>query len=277
MDKESLKKELENKKKQNRLTQKKAMIVFFVIAVIFAVAYAVITIAESGWFFGEEEITPEGYEFYPVQDYEYDIMTNSAYLALLKRPLISLSDGATGVTDSLDPEEYDKKGDAVALLTKLVIAIQQGDAETYNSCFSEKYTAVSGTKYRFTMQQVYDVIITKYSEVKTGSKVTATYGLKYKIRQNNGSLRLDMGSDCYREQIIVMTDDNTAKELKIDSVTTSTSEPTTRTVTYGWRIAAVAVGAVITVGGVCVLAVFCVRKLVKKNDLEISDEEASGN
>lgn len=277
MDKESLQKELENKKEQNRLTQKKAIIICIVIAVVFAVLYAVISIAESGWFYGEEEITPDGYEFYPVQDYEYDIMTNSAYLALLKRPLISLSDSATGVTDSLDPDEYDKKGEAIALLTKLVIAIQQGDADTYNSCFSEKYTAVSGTKYRFTMQQIYDVVITRYSEVKTNSRITATYGLKYKIRQNNGSLRLDMGSDCYREQMIVMTDDNISKKLKIDSVTIETSEPVTRTVIYGLRIAAVAFGAILTVGGACTVAIFVIRKLGKKQNLEISNEETSGD
>lgn len=277
MDKESLQKELENRKKQNRLTQKKAIIVFLVIAITLAVVYAVISIAESGWFVGEEEITHEGYEFYPIQNYEDDIMTNSAYLALLHRPLISLSNASTGVTDSLDPDDYDKKGDAVALLTKLIVAIQQGDADTYNSCFSEKYIAAEGRKDRFTMQQVYDAVITKRSETKTNGYTVAEYGLKYKIRQNNGSLRLDMGSDCYREQIIVMTDDNASKELKIDSVTTHTSTPTTHTVTYGWRIAAVAVGAIVTVGVACTAAFFGIRKLGKKQDLEISDEETSGD
>ncbi len=282
MNNEELLRELQEKKRHTKLIQKKAIVCVIAVAVLCAVFYSVMAIAESGWLVTvEQNEASRGFMFDPKVDYDYDIMADAGYIRLLnEEPFISYCDAGIGVTESLNEDQYDDRGDAVKRLIDLVLAIQAGDYETYYSFFTEAFLAAERERRieqglmpdpPFTMQQVYSVVITRVSEEKNPQTgvMTCVYRLKYKIHENNGTLRLDMGSDSYREQELVMINSQTDPELKINSVSIEKTIYETSTV-HGWRIAAVAVAAVILTA----LTVFGTVVILKKLGKEKKEETA---
>lgn len=267
MDREQIKIELQRKREANKIIIKKALILIAAAFILLAELYAFIVLDEKDLFVSEELVTNNEYEFHPNADFGYDIMKDSGYQKILaQQPLISLKDSNRGEEDSLLPEEYESKGSAVALLCKLVLAIQAGDHEAYNSCFSDAYIAKEGAKSPFTMQQIYNVLITKVSETenKNTGTVTHEYSLRYMIRHNNGTFRLDMGSDSYREQTFVMIEKKGDEDLKISSVATPATAIIVDNIHWGTIILS-AVGALAITSVTVVGAVMLFKKLSKKN------------
>lgn len=119
-------------------------------------------------------------------------------------------DPQTGVRIALEEEDYDDYNAAVELLCNFVYVIRSGDAERYNTFFSDRYFLNYDPQDDFSVQKLYDIEISPYSETKENTDgITYTeyiYALEYKIRRNNGSLRADMGSDSIRTQYILITD-----------------------------------------------------------------------
>ena len=267
MDREQLKMELQRKREANKIIIKKALILVVAVFILLAEVYTFIVLDEKDLFVSEELVTNNEYEFHPNADFAYDIMKDSGYQKILaQQPLISLKDSSRGEEDSLLPEEYESKGNAVALLCKLVLAIQAGDHETYNSCFSDAYIAKEGEKSPFTMQQIYNVLITKVSEKENKDTATVTheYSLRYMIRHNNGTFRLDMGSDSYREQTFVMIEKKGDTELKISSVSTEATAIIVKDVHWGTVILSVCAAVVLTSATV-VGTVFLFKAINKKS------------
>ena len=84
------------------------------------------------------------------------------------------------------------------------------------------------------------------------------------IRHNNGTFRLDMGSDCYREQTFIMIEEKGDTELKISSVSTAATALIVDVV-HGWNIAiAVCAAVVISATTVCG-TVILIKKVNKKS------------
>ncbi len=273
MNNEQLLRELEEKKRQGRVIQKKVIVCIFAVALLCAVVYGVVAIAESGWFVSVEyQEAPGGYLFDPKVDYEYDIMTDAGYLRLLEEePLISYCDAGTGLTQTLTADQYDDYGEAVKLLTEVLLAIQGGDHETYYSFFTEAYLEADSEARReqglypeppFTMQQIYRAVITRVSEEKNPQTgvMTCTYRLKYMIHENNGTFRLDMGSDSYREQELVLINSQKDPTLKINSISTEKTIYELEVV-HGERIATVAVSAILIAALIAFGAVVIVKKI----------------
>ena len=187
MDREKMILALEEKKRRNSIMKKKIISAAVATAVISAFLFGVAVLINVGWFTEEIKPEPEWYEFAPITDFDYDIMEDDWYKNQLGiGPIVRFHNAQTGVGIELNPEEYDDHGKAVKLLTDLVIAAQLGDNDAYNSCFSDAYLIAEGKKKaeadgvtytdaeylalgkksEFTMQQVYDVVITMYSEEK---------------------------------------------------------------------------------------------------------------
>ena len=76
-----------------------------------------------------------------------------------------------------------------------------------------EYIEKEGKFAPFTMQKIYDINIKEYT-VSSGMDIPDTYdevymyGLSYKIKDNNGSLRQDIDSDSSREQYISVVIDH---------------------------------------------------------------------
>ena len=95
-----------------------------------------------------------------------------------------------------------------------------GDHDAYNDCFSKEYLLTNGYADEFTMQKIYGIVIQKYSvTAKSGDGGIYNeyvYTLDYKIMENDGTLRRDIGSDMSRTQYITVTD--RTGEYKIDRI-----------------------------------------------------------
>ena len=98
-------------------------------------------------------------------------------------------------------------------MLELINSIIEGDADKYNSMFSEEYLKknASTVRERFTMQMLYDIVVSKHY-----TESGAVYSLEYKIMKNNGSYRSDMPSDCSKTQYFAISDHN--GELLIDGL-----------------------------------------------------------
>ncbi len=145
------------------------------------------------------------YVFYK-QNYDENIFENDEYMS--KNRFIMFKNLETGVTEDISNLSDDKY---LVFMSDLVNAIIEGDANKYNSMFSDEYLNANADniRERFTMQMLYDIVVTRhYTDSGT------VYSLEYKIMKNNGSYRSDMPSDCSKAQYFVISEHN--GELKID-------------------------------------------------------------
>ncbi|MGI6166539.1 MAG: hypothetical protein ACOYIA_00135 [Eubacteriales bacterium] len=145
-------------------------------------------------------------------DYSEDIYKDEYYMGLDRS--IYYRELDTGVTVAIEPETYDNYDEGVRFMVDFVNYIIAGDAESYNACFEEAYFEVEGNekKEAFTMQKLYNIMITKMSETGDGYLFT----LEYMIRYNNGTFRTDIGSDASRKQYITLS--NKTGKLLIEKI-----------------------------------------------------------
>ena len=186
---------------------------FVILAVLFVVTYA-IDLYNNNKKVVEEE--PIDYDFYPV-DFGENIYEDEEYVELIKYGFISYTDSA--LTLGIEREDAVDFGKDVVFMMEYLYSIIEGDSEKYNAYFSDAYYKRHDRKDAFTMQKLYDVEITKESVTTVTDKdVNYTqyrYSLVYKIFENNGSFRNDIG-DGAKKQYITFTDRD--GELLIDDI-----------------------------------------------------------
>lgn len=242
--------------------------IIMVLAVMSITYFVISALNVSGFFLEPIKQEAPTYEFEHA-DYEADIFDDPEYVALVADEFIRYSDGSATV--SVFEDNYGSYSEAAQLIFALIHSAQKGDANLYNSCFSESYIKVSGEQGRFTMQQIYDVLILEGPPVRENSYIRTDFEVEYKIRKNNGTLRDDMGSDSVKKQYITVTTNNADKKPLIDSVTVvSLQEKEPRTYNTG-NIIAVAVAAALINSGALVAAIVLCKKTKKPQ--KISDAE----
>ena len=89
-------------------------------------------------------------------------------------------------------------------------ALIEGDVATYNALLGEGVEK----KDSFTQQQLYKITITNKSTRSADGSYEFT--VDYKIHENNGSYRTDMGSDMYRP--LAVTVSNKSGKYLIESM-----------------------------------------------------------
>ena len=153
-------------------------------------------------------------------DYDYDIMKDEEYLNLNR--YVMYADNDTGLNIMLDEKNIGNYGPAVAVLNEMLRCIIMGDNEGYNELFSTAYYADNEPEPPFTMQQLYDIQLTKMEvnqmQPDKGKAYTQyVFTVEYKIHKNNGTFRTDIGLDESRRQYFVLSD-STGKEVLIDQI-----------------------------------------------------------
>ncbi len=137
----------------------------------------------------------------PHLDTEY--MSQNRAIYLVKR-------GTTTIKTELTEDTYAQYSKAVRHIVKLIEAALDGDATAYNALFSPEFLSAAGPYAPFTRQKLYDISIIEYpvsGAVPEGYTKVSLYGLAYKIKDNNGSLRTDIGSDAELEQYLTVVED----------------------------------------------------------------------
>lgn len=210
--------DLKNKTSGNR--KKTLLIITLVILALIVAMYLLLLVLEKGSADKDSENIESNalYSDFESADFDYNIFEDSDYNAIVTSEFIKFYDEYTnmtiGVSDIRDAYSF---GQDVGFLAEYIYSIIEGDYEKYNQFFSSAYYDKHQPIDRFTMQKVYDVIITRKVSSRGESESFNTYycALEYKILDNNGTFRQDI-KDGYKTQYIVITDRE--GRLLIDSI-----------------------------------------------------------
>ena len=157
--------------------------------------------------------TEEEYIFYPA-DYDLDVTTVREYMEL-DRDIHYKNGAETILITDTNAKFY---GPDVQFFKQYFASVITGDHETYNSLFTSHYYETNDPHSGFTQQMIYDITIEKLSQDNTDAGIAYTYNVSYKIHQNNGTFRRDIGSDGARTQRFALLESDGT--VLIDSITT---------------------------------------------------------
>lgn len=134
--------------------------------------------------------------FSPVNPSE-DITLDTLYMTEYDRTV--RYEDESGVTYELTDADHDDGGSAAAFIYEVLSSIRNGDSVGYNAALSDYYKDAIGVKPAFTPQKLYDIFIKRYSYEDGGKAgVLFAYQVSFKIKDNNGTFRDDVGSDMMR-------------------------------------------------------------------------------
>jgi len=186
--------------KAAKQTKKKKMLIGIVVVTLLGAASWVLT--ESPRFLDTEGTKATSmysdevktFLFHPI-DYDLDITADSVYMGL-DRYLYYKNGGETmAVTDG----NYAKHGRPVEFFGTYFDTVIAGDAETYNTFFTDRYYASNKPRDSFPPQMLYDILIEQLTMTENEDKtVTYTFNVSYKIHKNTGTFRNDIDSDASR-------------------------------------------------------------------------------
>lgn len=202
--------EEKNESEKAKKSKKKLLIAIISIVALIALLAMIIEIIEYSN--NTKKIIPIeiDYNFYPA-NYNENIFEDEEYIQLVKDNPMKYYNASTGVTVGIDINKKDKYPQEIQFMIDYIQDIINGDHESYNARFSEDYYKRNDRLNDFTMQKVYDVTITqKDSEAVTDKNTGNNYTkylilLEYKIYENNGTFRRDIG-DGSRKQYFTISD-----------------------------------------------------------------------
>ena len=217
---------MENKpaKRQTKAAKKKliiAMAIILGVLLLLAGASYVIDLIEQGKFNKISEEKEANYKFYPA-DFEANIFENSDYLKLLDDGKVYIDFKEGGLTLGIPMEDAYKYGEDLKFMMDVLNAIIYGNKDLYNGYFTNRYYETHSPKDRFTMQMLYNIKVERLSSSKVqdenGGEYTKTiFALEYKIFENNGTFRKDIGAGSKKQYITVM---NQGGQWRIDAIST---------------------------------------------------------
>ena len=190
---------LENITEQNKKMRKKLLIALSVTISVVVILVSVLLIVKALQEKNNAFSLPDSY-FYPT--HQGDIFEYEDYLQ--KRPDVIFfcedPDGIGRTTDNLE----DFPLEALYLRDFLQI-MMHADVDAYNNCFNEIYYKKHQKQVAFSQQMIYEAEIRYASEDKSSNgERTVTYYLCYKLYENDGSLRRDVGSDAMVPMKVVL-------------------------------------------------------------------------
>lgn len=190
---------LENITEQNKKMRKKLLIALSVTISVVVILVSVLLIVKALQEKNNAFSLPDSY-FYPT--HQGDIFEYEDYLQ--KRPDVIFfcedPDGIGRTTDNLE----DFPLEALYLRDFLQI-MMHADVDAYNNCFNEIYYKNHQKQVAFSQQMIYEAEIRYASEDKSSNgERTVTYYLCYKLYENDGSLRRDVGSDAMVPMKVVL-------------------------------------------------------------------------
>lgn len=198
-------------------------------------------------------------DFYSFEaPYQGNIMENTAYLG--KDRLVYYRDNASGngLREAITEENKANFDTGVLFLCSWLDTIIAGDAQGYNACFSEQYWKENKAddiypKTSFNPQMLYDINLSYHSVSSENGDALKTYVVEYRILQNDGTFRRDIGSGVSREQRVTVRvrNDGTAIIEKLVTVYGLREDIVIET----WHVL-----VVLGVVGIGVVAFFVVKK-----------------
>ena len=141
-----------------------------------------------------------------------DITTDAAYMELDRR--IHLRRGAETVPLT-NTEDALLQSEALAFFVRYFEIVMAGDAQTYNSLFTDTYYERTLPFAFFSPQKIYDIVLQEMDTGEDGGD-SFVYYVSYAIYDNDGTFRRDVASDASR--VLIFTLVSEGGTLKIDSI-----------------------------------------------------------
>ena len=242
----------------------KSIIIFFLTFIIGTTVACLVILAAMTANENKQPVKGTTYLFYE-PNYELNILKIEDYMELERN--VKFENPENGITYAIVNGNMDEvptiMQESVGLLCEYVDYAINGESEKLNSLFSQEYIEAGGkTKMDFTMQQLYNIkitYVTSTGETVDGATTTSfDYWLEYMIRQNNGTFRNDMESDCIKKEYVRVT--NRDGILGIDILAPYNTEPKQRAGVDDARIITAFGVSVVLVGGSCYLGYLLIKK-----------------
>lgn len=151
----------------------------------------------------------KSYNHYPA-DYDLDVTTVAPYMELDRN--VYYGNGAEEYIIEYDPDNTEDQNFFIRYF-EIVIS---GNYEAYNKLFTDNYYKTYEPYVRFTPQMLYDIHVQKIGEQYTYGKTVYKYNVSYKIYNNTGTFRNDIGSGGSKPLYFEVINDNGT--LKIDHI-----------------------------------------------------------
>ena len=164
----------------------------------------------------QEEAAPNDIAFYPVTD--QNIFENETYLSMNRFVLYCEDPSGYGLTTQISDADRMSFNVKVRFAEEYLNILTYGDARALRALCTENYLAENSVP-DFTQQMIYDARIVYYSTegLEDGSRLV-TYRMEYKIYQNNGTYRRDVGSDAVKPEYLVLRVSSDETEIKIENI-----------------------------------------------------------
>lgn len=255
-----------NLSKEQKRNRKKSIIIIatlfgFIIGLV-ALSLVIIGIVSAG---DEDSVGSSSTYIFHEADYDFDIMSDPGYIELdrqiyFNNPELGLT---VAITKENNPDVPNDQKEYVMLLCDFIEYAIAGKSKELNSLFSQEYIEAGGkTKLDFTMQQLYNIKISyiqNSSEIVEGNTNTSyDYWLEYMIRNNNGTFRSDMESDCIRREYVRVT--KRADEIGIDVLAPYTTEENRQEIVSTGEAIKIVLIATVVVAIVCIASVIILKK-----------------
>ena len=150
--------------------------------------------------------------FFYKPEYDLDIDADPYYAELDRYVRIKRGGEEIAVTDG----DFAAWGEAVELFGRYFTAAIHGDAETYNSLFTENYYHTVRPYESFAPQRIYGITVEELSTGEMAGDTKYVYNVTYAISHNDGTFRADIDSDAFKTLIFTLVPENGT--LKIDSI-----------------------------------------------------------
>ena len=190
---------LKNITKQNQKMRKKLITVILIAVGVIALLIGILLIIKAVNENNGEFTLFDNY-FYPTHN--GDIFEYADYLEL--RPDVIFycedPDGRGRTTDNVEDFPVE-----ALYLRDFLEMMMHADVDAYNNCFNEIYYKNHKRQTAFSQQMIYAAEIRFANDEKaSGGERTVTYYLCYKLFENDGSLRRDVGSDAMVPMKVVL-------------------------------------------------------------------------
>ncbi len=175
------------------------------VCILIVIFLALNLLLESGFvssLFGEKvkyrDYPPLGEEYLYEPDWKENIFEDERYLG--KDRNISYTENNYTLTLITDAD-FQSKGPVALFFREYFNAVINGDHEAYNSMLTNAYIKEYGKKEPFTMQKLYDIMVTdlgltQYLNEGEPNQITVyQFNVEYRIMENNGTFRNNLMSD----------------------------------------------------------------------------------
>lgn len=186
---------------QKNLKKKRMLTAIIIISILAVISYVLL---ENPQIFekAEDKNTPTSmysenlysYTFYEA-DYDRDVTQDEEYMQLDR--LVHYKTGYLSV--GIERDEIASYNDVVQFFCDYFDTIMAGDAETYNTYFTDRYYEYYEPYISFAPQMIYDIEVEQLSETQNDDGTTNwNFNVIYKIHKNDGTFRNDLESDSYK-------------------------------------------------------------------------------